>query len=59
MNFTRSFIVIAIVSVKNLERILNNVGKNPKLSVIPKVLNAGTFQKFVYFTSFNNTENIP
>ena len=31
MNFARSFIVI--VSVKNLERVLNNVGKNPELSV--------------------------
>ena len=30
MNFTRSFIVI--VFVKNLERILNNVRKNPKLT---------------------------
>ena len=29
MNFTRSFIVI--VSVKNLERVLNNVGKKPKI----------------------------
>ena len=49
MNFTWPFIVI--VFVKNLERVLNNVRKNPKLSVVPKakVLNVGTFQKFVYF----------
>ena len=48
MNFTRSFIVI--ISVANLERVLNNVGKKPKIKRgSEKVLNVGTFQTFVYF----------